>query len=305
MSLLRSVSDENKSGDANKDGSLPPRRPRLKLKPRSKPLTWAQRHLGARINNGTYGIIYELKVTTTNAAGTRIVESRVDPRRVVKGTIERVARRECQNCPQRYIDEVMHHRLVLRILRECKFAKSSFAIEAPEIGNGPFFSDDYCYYVMERLYPANINMITDKLGQIFFQKSEESHSENNVYDGYEFGVDAIRRVCVDLGVDVENLISDMAMFCAFCYRYNCLPLDVEFTVAKTYDGPPKVFVHDFDKIVLLESGISVDKALTRLLTQLSYPNEGEWGALFESTFRAAATQLVENECHLDFDSLSF
>ena len=287
---IRTPSDENNRG--NDDD--PPRRRRLKLKPRSVPLSWAQLHLGAKLNNGTYGIIYEYKLTSTNAAGTRVTETRVDPTRVVKGTIGQVANEHCTRCPQTFINEVEHHRFVSRVIRECQHVDPEFALVTPDVGDGPFLVDNYCYYTMERLYPANVNEFTDKLGQFYFQKTDEAHAENAVYDGYELGVGAIRRVCVDLGVTPEKVVREMALFCGVCYRHGCLPLDVEYTVGKVYEGPPRVFVHDFDKIVL-NVDISAENALTRLLTQLSYPDDGEWGQLFASTFQTVCTQLVGGE----------
>lgn len=290
---VRTPSDENSSGN---DGD-PPRRRRLRLKPRSVPLSWAQLHVGAKLNNGTYGIIYEYKKTTTNAAGTRVLQTRVDPTKVVKGTIAQVANEDCTRCPQTFINEVEHHKFVSRIIGECQLLDPHFALTTPDVGDGPFLVDNYCYYTMERLYPANMNRVTGKLGQFYFQKKDEAHAQNAVYDGYELGVDAIKRVCVDLGVTPEKVVREMALFCGVCYRHRCLPLDVEYTVGKVYEGPPRVFVHDFDKIVM-NLDISVENALTRLLTQLSYPDDGEWGQLFASTFQTVCTQLVGGE--LDF-----
>lgn len=290
----RTPSDEN----SRENGNDPPRRrPRLKLKPRSKPLSWTQLHLGRKLNNGTYGIIYEYKITSTNAARTRVEDTRVDPTRVVKGTIAQVANEHCRRCPQTFIDEVKHHRFVTRVIRECQHADPEFALLTPNVGDGPFLVDNRCYYTMERLYPANVNKLTDKLGQLYFQKTDEAHAQNAVYDGYDFGVGAIRRICLDLGVPPEKVVREMALFCGICYRHGCLPLDVEYTVGKVYEGPPRIFVHDFDKIVL-NVNITAENALRRLLTQLSYPDDGEWGQLFASTFQTVCTQLVGNE--LDF-----
>lgn len=294
---VRTPSDENNSGNSENNGGDPPRRRKLRLKPRSVPLSWAQLHIGARLNNGTYGIIYEYMVTTTNAAGTRVLQTRVDPTRVVKGTISQVANEDCMRCPQTFINEVEHHRFVTRVIRECQYADPEFALTTPNAGDGPFLVDNHCYYTMERLYPANINPLTDKLGQFHFQKTDEAHAENAVYDGYEFGVEAIQNICVDLGTTPEKIVRDMALFCGVCYRHGCLPLDVEYTVGKVYGGSPRVFVHDFDKIVT-NSSVPPEKALERLLTQLSYPDDGEWGQLFVSTFLTVCTQLVGGE--LDF-----
>ena len=206
-------------------------------------------------------------------------------------TIERVARTECHNCPQRYIDEVMHHRLVLRILRvslRTMLLPSRLPLET---------------------VPFSRRLLLLRHGKIVSRQHQYDYGQVGAF--FPKPKSRIRKTTCTTVTSTESRRSTRRRFgdrggtfdqrhgyvLCLCYRLQLSAPDVEYTVRK-HDGAPKAFVHDFDKVVLLESSISVDKALTRLLTQLSYPNEGEWGALFENTFRTAATQLVDNECHL-------
>jgi len=105
----------------------------------------------------------------------------------------------------------------------------------PVFGEGPFIVDRKCYYTMERMYPASLGIlvgegeniidITAKLGQLYFQKTDESHSKNTVYDGYEYGMTSIQRICGAMSIDIAEVVDDMALFCSLCFQYSVLPLD--------------------------------------------------------------------------------
>jgi len=241
------------------------------------------------LNHGTYGIIYQYLDSTTNDDQTRISSQEVNPYKVIKGTIADVAN-DCNICPRDFINEAKKFKLIQDIVKLCKIQKPTFSFSVPVFGEGPFIEDRKCYYTMERIWPAELSIfdgetdITAKLGQLYFQKTVESHSTNAVYDGYEYGMVAIQRICGEIHTDIEEVVDDMALFCSICFQYSVLPLDVEYTVGKLYGGEAKLFIHDFDKI-MTDSRVTEDQALIQLLTQLSYPDQGSFGEIFKDQFR--------------------
>jgi len=264
-------------------------RPKLKLRRRTKPLSWTTLHLGQMLNHGTYGIIYEYLDPTTNDDQTRILSQRVNPDKVIKGTIADVAN-DCNVCPADFINEAKKFELIQDIVKLCKIKKPTFSFSVPVFGEGPLIADRKCYYTMERMYPALLGIfdgetdITAKLGQLYFQKTVESHSKNAVYNGYEYGMVAIQRICDEIRTDIAEVVDDMALFCSICFQYSVVPLDVEYTVGKLFGGEAKLFIHDFDKI-MTDSRLTEDQTLYILLTQISYPDQGDLGGIFESQFR--------------------
>ena len=266
--------------------SSPKKRPRLKLRRRTKPLSWTTLHLGQMLNNGTYGIIYEYLQPTMGETNTHILSQRVDPTKVIKGTIADVTN-DCNICPGDFINEAKKFKLIQTVVNRCQEQKPTFSLNVPVFGEGPFIVDRKCYYTMERMYPASLGIlvgegeniidITAKLGQLYFQKTDESHSKNTVYDGYEYGMTSIQRICGAMSIDIAEVVDDMALFCSLCFQYSVLPLDVEYTVGKSFDGKAKLFIHDFDK-VRTDSRIKEEQILQVLLTQLSYPDQGDLGS---------------------------
>ena len=77
---------------------------------------------------------------------------------------------------------------------------------------------------------------------------------------------------------------DMAVFCGMCYLNNILPEDVEYILARRYDGPPQLFIIDFDKVQIFENDMPPGAAFRRLIAHLSYPTEGKRGHIFRDTF---------------------
>ena len=290
MSSLRPSSPKNS----------PRKRPRLKLRRRTKPLSWTTLHLGQILNNGTYGIIYEYLQPTMGKTNTHILSQRVDPTKVIKGTIAEVAN-ECNICPADFINEAKKFKLIQTIVNRCQEQKPTFSLNVPVFGEGPFIVDRKCYYTMERMYPASLGIfvgennmdITAKLGQLYFQKTEESHSKNAVYDGYEYGTTSIQRICSEMDINIVEVVDDMALFCSLCFQYSVLPLDVEYTVGKLFGDKARLFIHDFDK-VRTDSRLTEEQTLQVLLTQLSYPDQGELGEIFQSRFQKYNT---DNKVH--------
>ena len=214
--------------------SSPKKRPRLKLRRRTKPLSWTTLHLGQMLNNGTYGIIYEYLQPTMGETNTHILSQRVDPTKVIKGTIADVTN-DCNICPGDFINEAKKFKLIQTVVNRCQEQKPTFSLNVPVFGEGPFIVDRKCYYTMERMYPASLGIlvgegeniidITAKLGQLYFQKTDESHSKNTVYDGYEYGMTSIQRICGAMSIDIAEVVDDMALFCSLCFQYSVLPLD--------------------------------------------------------------------------------
>jgi len=246
--------------------------------------------VGHKLNNGTYGIIYQYLDSTTNDNQTRIIgHQEVNPYKVIKGTIADVAN-DCNICPADFINEAEKFKLIQEIVTICKIQKPTFSFSVPVFGEGPFIEDRKCYYTMERIWPALLHIndgetdITAKLGQLYFTKTDESHSKNAVYDGYEYGMTSIQRICGAMSIDIAEVVDDMALFCSICFQYSVVPLDVEYTVGKLFGGEAKLFIHDFDKI-MTDSRLTEDQALNMLIIQLSYPDQGGFGRIFESQFR--------------------
>ena len=69
-----------------------------------------------------------------------------------------------------------------------------------------------------------------------------------------------------------------------CYLNNIVPEDVEYILARRYDGPPQLFIIDFDKVQIFENDMPPGAAFRRLIAHLSYPTEGKRGHIFRDTF---------------------
>ena len=253
------------------------RRPRLNLKPRSRRLSWVDLHLGNRLNHGTYGIISAYKDTLTNPQRTEVLNIQINPRKAIKEPIQEL---DVENgCPIDFVHELEKHILVRNLIIFCKTLSSNFCFDIPDTYSD-VISDvrtRKCYYVMERLYPANADwkgVHTDKIGQIFFQIEDERVNTSLIYDGYEYGIDGIRDIGFHMDIQLDDIVRDMAIFCSMCYLNNILPEDVEYVLAKRYDGQPQLFIIDFDKVQVFETTISPEAAYQRLIAHLSYPSGG-------------------------------
>lgn len=279
-----------KGGMIATDKPIATGRPRLRLKKRTKPISWPALHLGRDINHGTYGIISEYVDTLTSMDKTRILSRKVNANKVVKHPI-----RTSTFCPKNFRNEHERHRQVMNVVLLAQVIVPNFSFSVPDLYQDvPIWHSDSgkCYYVMQRLYPAAMKELsdtvpTDRIGQLYFQKKDEPYSLSKAYDGYELGLASIAAVAEALGLSLEKIVSDMGAFVGFCYLNLILPEDVEYIVGRTLEGKPRLFIIDFDKVVTFEAGDRLENPevfLARLNAHLSYPDSGELKEVFENSF---------------------